>query len=48
MIVALEGARYPVSAFVGDGIQAPSAMVDLNTSTPNLQAACCGCMARRW
>ncbi|MFC4877636.1 hypothetical protein [Microbulbifer halophilus] len=42
VIVALEGARYPVSAFVGDGIQAPSAMVDLN----NLYAESAGGLLR--
>ncbi|WHI49547.1 hypothetical protein P3339_13820 [Microbulbifer sp. MLAF003] len=29
-IIAVEGARYPLSAFVGDGIEAPKAIVDLN------------------
>ncbi|USD21131.1 hypothetical protein MJO52_19020 [Microbulbifer variabilis] len=30
VIIAVEGARYPLSAFVGDGIEAPRAIADLN------------------
>ncbi|WP_444940660.1 hypothetical protein ACJJI3_19605 [Microbulbifer sp. ZKSA004] len=29
-IISVEGSRYPLSAFVGDGVQAPLAVIDLN------------------
>jgi hypothetical protein len=30
LIVGVEGARYPVSVFIGDGVPAPAALIDLN------------------
>lgn len=35
VISAIEGARYPVSSFVGDGVPAPFALVDLNNLYSN-------------